>query len=372
MPDEILSSSGPAASGSVVSDGTQAARKRTGRRKRPGYKKTPLFAGVDLGTNNCRLLIARPQGDGFRVVDSYSRVVQLGQGLSQSGRMAEATMDAAIEALSVCAAKMKQKSVKSWRCVATQACREAENGQAFVERVKAETGLRLEIISPRVESRLSVMGCQNLAMKDKQVALIVDIGGGSTELSWLDLRRLESADEVMRVHRPPISAWTSLPIGVVSIAERFPEHSDRRKWYDDMKSAVSEEIKKSGCETEFTQLFKRGQGHIIGTSGTVTSIAGIYLGLPYYKRDKIDGLSLPTRHALQIAADLSNKSYEERCKIPSIGEDRSQLLVGGCAIIDVICETWSCDTIRVADRGLREGILIGLMEQYRKSRKSSA
>ena len=314
--------------------------------------------------NNCRLLIARETRDGFRVIDSYSKVVKLGQGLAHSGALAQESMDAAVEALKVCARKMKSKHVKRWRCVATEACRRADNGDAFLDRVKAESGLSLEVISPRVEARLAVMGCMKLIDKTKDVALVIDIGGGSTELSWVDVRKLRDGDE-HKLHRPPISAWCSLPLGVVTLSDRVPEHEDRATWYADMKQVVRDEIKAQNCETRFVRAFEEGRGHLIGTSGTITSLAGIHLKLPYYQRNKVDGLWLRSHDAVTVARDMASRSPEDRAKEPCIGEDRARLLVAGCAIIDVICEMWPSKMIRVADRGLREGMLIGLIGSNR-------
>ncbi len=339
---------------------------RSGKGRRP-----QTFAALDLGTNNCRLLIARASGDGFKVIDSYSRVVRLGKGLASTGRLSDESMDAAIEALAVCASKMKARRVKRWRCVATEACRKASNGQEFLDRAKEEGGVSLEIISPRVEARLAVMGCLNLIDMTKEVALVIDIGGGSTELSWVDVRRLKDPNEESRVHRPPISAWASLPVGVVTLSEMVPETDDRETWYADMKAKVREAIAEQGCETRFTKTFKEGRGHLIGTSGTITSLAGIHLKLPFYQRDKVDGLWLRSSDALKVARDMASRSPEDRAKEPCIGEDRARLLVAGCAITDVICEMWPSKMIRVADRGLREGMLRGLMDKSQKLNSAS-
>jgi len=340
------------------------------RRKRSSGRKPDTYAALDLGTNNCRLLIAKPAGNSFRVIDSYSKVVRLGAGLASTGRLSDESVVAALEAIQHCSKKMGQKRVKRWRCVATQACRQASNGDEFIKRVKSETGITLEIISARVEARLSVMGCLNLIDTSKDVALVVDIGGGSTELSWVDVRRLRQlrngegeAPQRVRVHRPPISAWASLPLGVVTLSEQVPESDDLAERYADMKRVVKEAIEVANCQNRFTKLFKSGKGHIIGTSGTITSLAAVHLNLPYYQREKIDGLWIKSRDAVKIARNMSLISTEERAKEPSIGEDRAALLVAGCAIMDVICEIWPCDKIRVADRGLREGILMGLMQQ---------
>ena len=292
--------------------------------------------------------------------------MRLGKGLASTGQLSQESMDAAVEALAVCAKKMKARRVKRWRCVATEACRKASNGQEFLDRVKTEAGVNLEIISARVEARLAVMGCINLIDTTKDVALVIDIGGGSTELSWVDIRRLRDPQGMMRVHRPPISAWASLPVGVVTLSEMVPEHDDRETWYADMKAKVRDAIKEQGCETRFTKTFKDGRGHLIGTSGTITSLAGIHLKLPYYKREKVDGLWLRSIDAVKVARNMASLSPKERAKEPCIGDDRARLLVAGCAITDVICELWPSKMIRVADRGLREGMLMGLMKQSQK------
>ncbi len=351
-------------SGSEVSSASGSGkRRRSGRRPRNRGAMPATFAALDLGTNNCRLLIAREQGDSFRIIDSYSKIVRLGQGLAATGALSQASMDAAVDAIGVCARKMKSKKVKKWRCIATEACRRASNGEAFIQRVKQETGISLEIISARVEARLAVMGCINLIDPTKDVALVVDIGGGSTELSWVDIRKLRDPNHVMRTHRPPISAWASLPVGVVTLSERVPETGDRDTWYEEMKQVVRDCIDEAGCSTRFTKTFEQGKGHIIGTSGTITSLASIYLKLPYYQRDKVDGLWFRSHEAVKVARLMASKSPEERAKEPCIGADRSRLLVAGCAITDVICEMWPSKMIRVADRGLREGMLMGLMNR---------
>lgn len=358
MPDDAVPGTGLS-----DSKGSATVHRRHRKRRR---RRTKTYAALDLGTNNCRLLIARPRDEGFKVIDSYSKVVRLGEGLTATGQLSQKSMDMAVDAIRVCAQKMKNKSVKRWRCVATQACRAADNCDEFLDRVKTETGIGLEIISPRVEARLSVMGCINLIDIDKDVALVVDIGGGSTELSWVDVRALRDAGGLKRAYRPPISAWASLPVGVVTLSERVPEHDDREKWYEDLKQAVKEAIFEKQAHTRFTNVFKAGKGHMIGTSGTITSLAGIHQKLPYYQRDKVDGSNMKAKDAVEICRKMASMSYAERAKEPCIGEDRARLLVAGCAITDVLCEMWPSQNIRVADRGLREGILMGLMQRSQK------
>jgi len=239
-----------------------------------------------------------------------------------------------------------------------------------MKRVKDETGLTFEVISPRVEARLAVMGCLSLADKSKDVVLVVDIGGGSSELSWVDVRKLRDETKTQRVHRPPISAWASLPVGVVTLSEAFPDQGDSPEQlsarYEAMKAHVHHLIREAKSETRFVKAFQAGRGHMIGTSGTITSLAGIHLGLPYYQRDRVDGLWMQSKHALNISRRMAALPVMERAKEPCIGEDRASLLVAGCAIMDVLIEMWPAERIRVADRGLREGILMGLMSQSQK------
>lgn len=356
MPDEHVSGSAD-----VAQKGAPRSRRR---RKSRNTGKPQYFGAVDLGTNNCRLLIARSLQNGFQVVDSYSNVVRLGAGLARTGKLAEPNMDAAIKAIQVCADKMKAKRVKRWRCIATQACREASNGEEFMRRVKEETGLSFETISPRVEARLSVMGCMNILDLEKEVALVIDIGGGSTELSWVDIRKLNNNKMSRRISRPPISAWTSLPIGVVNLSEMYPEDPDDLEgWFESMKDCVREKIEENDCANRFSKTFQEGRGHLVGTSGTITSLAGVHLKLPYYQRNKIDGIWVEAKHIIGTAKKLSTMSLAERQKEPCIGMDRATMLVAGCAILDVIYDHWPSERIRVADRGLREGMLMGLMNK---------
>lgn len=345
---------------------------RGGRTRSSRNERSATFGAVDLGTNNCRLLIAKETPSGYKVIDSYSRVVRLGAGLSATGALSQKAMDAAVEAIGVCADKMKAKRVKRWRCIATQACRQASNGQEFLNRIKKETGISFELISPRVEARLAVMGCLSLIDTDKDVALVIDIGGGSSELSWVDVRKLRKMGGTPeRVHRPPISAWVSLPVGVVTLSEAMPSDDESPEAlaarYEKMKDHVRNLIVASGSETRFTNMFEEGRGHLIGTSGTITSLAGIHLNLPFYQRDKVDGLWMRTEHATAIARRLSSMTIKQRANVPSISEDRATLLIAGCAIMDVIMEMWPAEQIRVADRGLREGMLIGLMNTSQRA-----
>jgi exopolyphosphatase/guanosine-5'-triphosphate,3'-diphosphate pyrophosphatase len=318
----------------------------------------PCYAALDLGTNNCRLLIATPQGSGFRVVEAYSRIVRLGEGLGQSGRLSDAAMDRALAALKVSAEKVRRRRVVRLRAIATQACRMAENGQAFIDRVAEETGLKLQIISPREEAKLSVAGCLNLLDRRYDAALVVDVGGGSTELSWVDLKSWPQGGT------PAVRAWLSVPIGVVTLAERFPEGGEATDaWFRTMVETVKAEIGAFRRADPLRELFDADRAHLVGTSGAITSLAGLHLALPKYDRSRVDGIWMSRQDCEAAAARLLALTPKERAQEPCIGPDRADLVLAGAAILQAVQELWPCSRVRVADRGLREGILLSLMAE---------
>ncbi|MGD9799681.1 MAG: Ppx/GppA phosphatase family protein [Parvularculaceae bacterium] len=334
------------------------ARQRTDRR--PAQAR---FAALDLGTNNCRLLIASPRPKGFRVFDAFSRIVRLGEGVSGSGALSKAAMDRTIDALKVCADKIEKRGVTRQRCIATQACRAASNGPEFLDRVRDETGLEFEIITPAEEARLAVTGCVELFDRDASAGLIFDIGGGSTEISWVRPRHGENGAAT------EIAAWTSLPIGVVNLSERFGGRDISSDVYRSVVDAVRKEIAAFGDPAGLKGAFMAGEAHFLGTSGTVTSIAGVHLRLPRYRRDAVDGLWLSEIDVRGVTERLRAMSYEERADEPCIGVERADLVVCGCAILDALLLEWPSSRIRVADRGLREGILVGLSRAHNRERE---
>ena len=332
--------------------------------------ETSVFAALDLGTNNCRLLIATPSPRGFRILDAYSRIVRLGEGLSQTGRLGEAAMQRALSALAVCAAKIERRGVSRVRAVATQACRAAANGPGFVDEVARETGIQLTIISPREEAQLAVAGCLNLLDPSARAALVLDVGGGSTELSWLDLSApgLDVAPRRMAHWRLPIKAWLSVPVGVVTLAERFPETGDAETWFRRMVEAMKSEIALFSLADDFREVFLAGHAHIVGTSGAITSLAGLHLELPRYERARVDGLWMTRGDCDAVTRRLGALTVEQRAAEPCIGPDRADLVMAGAAILTAVQELWPCDRVRVADRGLREGLLLSLMSNQRRGR----
>lgn len=324
----------------------------------------PVYGALDLGTNNCRLLLARPSRRGFRVVDAFSRIIRLGEGVSQSGALSELAMSRTLEALKVCAGKLERHGVSRARMVATQACRVAGNGAEFISRVHETTGLALEILTPETEAKLAVSGCATLVDPAADYVLVFDIGGGSSEIIWLDLTQ-PGARRGTANHRinadAAIVAWTSLPVGVVTLAERFDGRNVTNDSFEAMVSAVQELLAPFEAAHRFSERLSGRPVHLLGTSGTVTTIAGILLGLPRYDRNQVDGIWLKVPEIEQITGRLLGQTYDERIAEPCIGRERADLVLAGCAILEAILRLWPAERLRVADRGLREGILTTLM-----------
>ncbi|MBM6576883.1 Ppx/GppA family phosphatase [Microvirga sp. SRT01] len=326
------------------------ARPAPARPPRGRWHDAHAYAALDLGTNNCRLLIARPQGPGFAVVDAFSRIVRLGEGLAASGRLSDAAVERTIAALRVCADKLKRRNVTLARSVATEACRRAVNGPAFIERVHEETGIRLDIISAEEEARLAVLGCHALIEPGGGPALVFDIGGGSTELVLVDTEG----------PAPRVIDWHSAPWGVVSLTESAGGGEDaegRAKSYAAMRALVADSM------AAFAARLPRGvaRPRLLGTSGTVTTLGSVHLGLSHYDRSAVDGLIAPASAMRDISRSLAEKSIAERAKVACIGNERADLVVAGCAILETIMDLWPAERLGIADRGIREGILRSLM-----------
>jgi exopolyphosphatase/guanosine-5'-triphosphate,3'-diphosphate pyrophosphatase len=320
------------------------------------HRFAPQFAALDLGTNNCRLLIARPAGSGFRVVDAFSRIVRLGEGLAASGALSEEAMARAIDALRVCAEKIAARHVASGRYVATEACRQAANCDTFLARVREEVGLKIEIISTREEARLVVAGCAPLLNPRIPYALVFDIGGGSTEIVWLRLMGPPG-----RRRRPYIIGSVSLPFGVVTLTDRFGGTEVSSATYRAMVAEAMAALAPFEDTHDVLRHVRTGRVQMLGSSGTVTTLAGIHLALPRYTRALVDGSILTFEQITVVSAHLAGLDLAGRAANPCVGRERADLVLSGCAILDAICGTWPVGRLRVADRGVREGILFDLM-----------
>ena len=312
-----------------------------------------VVAALDLGTNNCRLLIARPTAGGFCVVDGFSRVVRLGQNIVETGVLSEAAIERTIEALLVCAEKMDRRQVGLKRCIATEAARRARNCTEFLIRVKDKTGIDLEIISSREEAELTLNGCLPLLDERIPYALVFDVGGGSAEIVWLRI-------EPDRQHG--IVGWVSLPVGVVTLTERNGGHDFSREAYNNAVVEIRDML--APCTS--------AGGALGGTAGTGTTIAGVTMGLKRYNRTRVDGSYLKLDVVHTVSRNLASSSYEQRAAHPSIGRNRADLVVAGCAMLEAICHTWPAVHMRVADRGVREGILLHLTGGHQLDRQDAA
>jgi len=320
----------------------------------------PVYGALDLGTNNCRLLMAVPEGKGFAVIDAFSRMTRLGEGLAASGRLAPHAVERTVAALKLCADKLNRRGgVVRVRAVATEACRRAANYRDFIERVRRETGLDLEIITPREEACLAMEGCAPLLDREPAEALVFDIGGGSTELVHVVLEENGGLK---------VETIESLPLGVVTLAEQCSEGElDCAAGYESIVRGAMEKLRRFDRDGVLGEKALAGSLQMLGTSGTVTTLGGIHLGLGRYDRSQVDGLTIGFSDIEAISSRLLAATHEERSAHSCVGPDRADLVVAGCAILAAICRLWPVGRLRVADRGVREGILLSMMRADAKA-----
>jgi len=318
----------------------------------PASALAPVYAAIDLGTNNCRMLVAQPSGDGFKVLDCWSRITRLGEGLAASGRLSAEAMDRTVAALRYCADRMARNRVTRARLVATEACRRAANHQEFSTRVRAEAGLELDVIAADEEAALALAGCASLLDRDRDRALVFDIGGGSTELVWVD----------NAVDRRRIDGVLSLPLGVVTLAERHAARLATAEGYRLVVAEVAERLVPFEADHRIGAALASGRMQMLGTSGTVTTLAALHLGLERYDRWLVDGLELDFNAIATVSRRLVAMTADQRARLGCVGPERADLVVAGCAILEAICGLWPLGRLRVADRGVREGVLQGLIE----------
>ncbi len=333
-------------------------------RRAPSARDPRCFAALDLGTSNCRLLIAAPEAAGFRIVDSFSRTVRLGEGLHGSGVLAAAAMERTLEALEACAVRLRRREVRGLRAVATQACRQASNSAAFLARVRAETGLAIDVISTREEAELALESCATLLAADARRALLFDIGGGSTELGWVRLAEPGTSPGAAPLG-PSLIGYASLPVGVVSLAERFAASLFTPSGFAAMVRDVTERLAAFERIHCIRRELRLGGVQLLATSGAATTLAGVALGLPRYSRSMVDGAVL-SDGAIQAALTCLLRLAEQGGQAglashPCVGPERAAMLMPGCAIFRAIHSVWPATTVTIADRGLREGMLLRMM-----------
>ena len=316
------------------------------------------YAAIDLGTNNCRLLIVEPQGNSFKVIDSFSRIVRLGDGLESSNKLSADAMQRTIDALRVCATKIRRHRVRWVRCVATEACRKAENGEAFINQIEKTTRLRFEIIGGKDEAELAAIGCGALFDRQFPHAIVFDIGGGSTEITCLSLKK----------GRYELQDMISLPLGVVRLSEKYDGENISREIYAQIRDEAEKMIRAfAEKQTFYDDNFSDVQ--LIGTSGTVTTLAAIHKGLQKYNRNVVDGTVMKRDEVIAVIQSLMNMSHEERQNNNCIGRERADLVLSGCAVLEAIIRAWPLENLKIADRGIREGILLRLIRKTRRRQK---
>lgn len=301
------------------------------------------------------MLVAKPVGPGFQVVDAFSRITRLGEGLAGSGRLSDVAMLRTIGALKSCAGKIARNRVTRARLVATEACRRASNHADFAARVAEETGLTLDIITADEEARLALAGCAPLMEPGQPWVLVFDIGGGSTEIIWVRNRH----------GRPDIRGIQSLPLGVVTLTEEMGTQLQTPQGYDQAVRTIMDRVVPFETTHGIARLLARGQVQMLGTSGTVTTLAALHLDLDRYERSAVDGHDLAMTDIVTVTRRLGGMSAEDRARHPCIGVERADLVIAGCAILEAMCRLWSARHIRVADRGVREGVLLSMMRQDR-------
>lgn len=328
----------------------------------------PAYAALDLGTNNCRLLIAsqrqcETKEFALNVVDSYSRIVRLGEGVSETGRFSEVAMERTLEALRQCKKKLDKHHVKAGRFIATEACRQAANTPHFLMRVKKETGLDIEVISAAEEANLAFRGCVSLVKPEPHRALMLDIGGGSTEFMWVEVDEAHPHPSTLPVVSHKVLDWFSMPHGVMNLSEKFGGAQFAEVYFEEMVEYLEQQLLKFRRYEEIAEAVKQKQVQLFSTSGTVTTLAAIYLGLPRYERSKIDGISIETEQLRDAINSILNMRASERFHHPCIGSDRSDYIISGCAIFEALCRLCPVEHITIADRGVREGIIFSLVAE---------
>jgi len=304
------------------------------------------IATIDVGSNTVRLLVADAgEASAWRVLDEAQQVTRLGEGLAAAGVLGEAPAARTLAVVRAYAERGRRAGAARVRIVATSAVREAANGRAFAATIERATGVALRVVSGEEEARLTLLGVRR-GLGDPAGALVVcDIGGGSTEYILAEGAR--------------VRALASLRLGVVPLAERFafPEAVDRAR-YDALRAEV-----RGRLERELPTPFRGARGaRLVGTAGTVTTLAALDLGLARYDAARVQGHRLGRAAVEAQLRRLGALPVAARGALPCLEPGRADLIVPGVAIVQATLDCLGAEALTVSDWGLREGILLDALE----------
>ena len=306
------------------------------------------LAGVDIGTLTCRLLIADIATSGrLTELRSDRRILRLGEGVDQTGKLSGAAMDRVIQCLQEWRGLIDASHVDATAAVATSAVRDAANRDEFLDRVKHEAGFEVELISGEEEARRTMLGIRSGLSHEVTDVLALDIGGGSTEFI-LD-----------RSGQKPVVR--SIDIGVVRICERLLHHDPPTD--DEVREArewVARETKAAVADMDHYQT-----ATFVGTAGTITSLAAMAQKLSTYEPARIHNYQLELTTIQEIEQMLLSRKKADRAGLPGLEKGREEVIAAGAIIIRTIMETLGMSSVLVSDLGLREGVLIDLVMRKR-------
>jgi len=311
-----------------------------------------ILAGIDIGTNSLRLLIADTSGGSLRELISDRRITRLGQDLERHGLLSPQAMERSFNAIVAFQKSIQKHGARQTSAIGTSALRRAGNASVFIDRVRQHTGLVIRVISGEEEARLTLLGVERSLAASKgtyhnalAAALVMDIGGGSTEII------------VTHPDKRPVIA--SLPLGAVYLTDQFIK-SDPPSSEDlaCLRESVHEELNASMGTYQLT-----GNSICIGTAGTITTLAAIDQGLAQYDPNKINRSVLTLEFISAVILKLETSTLEERKKIQGLETGREDIILAGSMIVQEIMRFFGFDTMVVSDWGLREGIVIDLFDR---------
>lgn len=315
-----------------------------------------VFASIDLGTNTVRLLVVTGNSKGFTTLHSNQLITRLGEGLSHSGILKDIAMERTIKAVLDFKREASKYSPFAIWVAATSAVREAKNRNEFIEKIREVTGLELEVIPWEEEARRTLLGVFSGLDGNIKKAIVFDIGGGSTEyILTVDKRLVKSVGTAL---------------GVVHLSEKYI----RKDPVDDGELIILESVITNKIRNVKSQLHDvlctMHDVRLIGTAGTVTTIAALDLNLHPYDPAKVNGYVLNIENVKEILKKLKNMTLEERRNIPALESGREDLIIPGAVIVIKTMEIFGFNEMIVSDYGLREGIILAKMSECQRVKVS--